>query len=557
MPINKIRRLSGKSISKNLYLISMIDSTKQVDPLILKKLVEDTKLDENICRLLILRDLDTKEKVEDHLNFRKITESSKLSNMQISVDRIMKAITEKQSIVICGDYDVDGTVSTAMMYRFFKEIGYPVNYYIPHRVEEGYGISAIGIETLVKNGAQLLISVDNGIAAFDAADKAKAMGVDLIITDHHDLIDGKIPNAFAVINPKIDPYDNCRYLSGASVAFYLINELNKRFENKVDLKKYLVLAAVASVADVVPLLKDNRIIVKKGIEMFKDHAISGLMALARSVGMYINKMTAKDIGYKLGPILNAAGRLEGADKTIQLLIEEDPVKIEELITQMKSLNLERRKLTEEAAEKLMAQVDDSEDVIVLSGDHHQGISGIVASRIKDKYHKPVIIISFDGGDIGKASARSVVGFNIKEAIGQSTHHLGGGGHYMAAGFSINKSTLADFKKQINEYAKNKVKQQLVEIDLELNKSALTSRFATQMELLEPFGAKFDYPLVKYSGKITMKKLLKDTHIMLKLDGEITVFIFFKNNINDYSMGKTVEIVGELSVSKNEIKIIAS
>lgn len=530
-------------------------SVKDINKDLIKSLVEDTKLDENTCRLLVARDLDTKEKIESHLNSKKITDSSKLSSMEKSVARILEAIEKKEKIVICGDYDVDGTVATAMLYRYFNEVNYPVSYYIPHRVEEGYGISAIGVEKLIKDGAQLLISVDNGIAAFDAALKSKELGVDLIITDHHDLIDNKIPEAFAVINPKIDPYDSCRYLSGASVAFYLINELNKKL-TPVDLKKYLVLSAVASVADVVPLLRDNRIIVKKGLQLFKDHSVKGLLHLSKSLGMYLNKLTAKDIGFKLGPILNAAGRLEGADKTIQLLIEEDDKKIEELIGQLKLLNAERRQLTEEATEKLMAMVDENDSVIVLSGEHHQGISGIVASRIKEKFKKPVIVISFDSGDIGKASARSIPGFNIKQAIEENPHHLGGGGHYMAAGFSINKDQLEAFKEEINKFASGKIESAQMEADLELSKDSLTPQFIKELEELEPFGAKFESPMVKYKGKITMRKLLKEEHIMLKVDN-ITVFMFFQNNIDSYPMNREVEVFGELSSSSGDLKIIGT
>lgn len=534
-----------------------MSNIKKTDPIIIDELVDFTCFDKNICKLLYLRGLNTPEKVKAHVKRSKVTDSSKLSQMKESVDRIVQAIENKEKIVICGDYDVDGTVSTAIMYRFFKELGYPVEYYIPHRIEEGYGISAIGVEKLVKEGAQLLISVDNGIAAFDAADKARELGIDLIITDHHDLIDNKIPEAFTVVNPKKDTIEECRYLSGAGVAFYLINEVNRRFENKVDLRKHLVLCAIASVADVVPLTLDNRILVKKGIELFKDHAIIGLMNLAKSLGMYINQLTAQDVGYKLGPILNAAGRLEGADKTIQLLIEEDEEKIEELIGQLKAINSARRQLTEDATKLLMERVNPDHSVIVVSGTHHQGISGIVASRIKDEFNKPVIVISFDTGNKGKASARSVNGFNIKDAIAQSPHHLGGGGHYMAAGFSIEKDQLDDFTNQINEYAKGKVGLQEKEIDLSLKSEDLSDSFAKQLESLEPFGAKFEYPSVRYEGKITMRRLLKDEHIMLTLDNKVTVFLFFRRDMINYPMGARVVIEGDLMASKGKFKIIGS
>lgn len=523
----------------------------------IEELVKTFKLDPNIIRLFLARGLKTEADIENFLNQKKITDSALLSGMKKSVDRIVQAINNNEKIVVCGDYDVDGTVSVAMFHRFFKEYGYEeADYYVPHRIEEGYGISAIGVEALVKKGAQLLISVDNGIAAFDAGAKAKELGVDLIITDHHDPVNNALPESFAIINPKLDEYKNCRYLSGASVAFYLINELNKALDAKINLKKYLVLAAIASIADVVPLLDDNRVLVKSGLKMLDEHGVIGLHRLITSLGLSPKSVTAKEIGYKVGPILNASGRLEGAQKTIELLIEDDHKRTDQLIKDLKELNMERRKLSEKATEDLAKKVNEKDKVIVVAGTHHQGISGIVASRLKAKFNRPVIVISFDEMGYGKASARSVPGFNIKEAIEDcKKYHLGGGGHYMAAGFSIREDQLDDFIFSINSYAALMETTYIPPTDLKLDKSQISYKFIQQLSSLEPFGAKFEVPLVEYTGKITMKKILKEAHLLIKLDNEVSYLSFFKTNIDDYKLGEEITVKGEMTVNYNKLSII--
>ena len=529
---------------------------KVADQTLINDLASKLDLDPLVVRTLVLRGLSGEE-IAELLIPAKLTDPKKLSNMNKAVDRIIQAMEKKEKIVICGDYDVDGAVATAIMHRFFTEINYPVHYYIPKRLEEGYGISALGIEKLKNEGADLLISVDNGIAAFDAGLKAKELNIDLIITDHHDLIDGKIPEAFTVVNPKIDNLPNSKFLSGAGVAFYLITQINRVLKKEVNLKKYLVLTMIASITDVVPLLKDNRAIVKMGLALIKTDGVPGLKALFSSVGLSYAQLTAKDIGYKIGPILNAAGRLEGAEKTTQLLIEDDPDKIELLIADLKRINLDRRKISNDAVEKYMDSVDPKQEVIVVSGDIHQGVLGIVAARIKEKYNKPTIIIGFDAvTGTGKASCRSINGFNIKSAIeAASEFHLGGGGHYMAAGFSIRKDQVEDFTRSINEYAKDKIQEKEYEIDLELTIDDITEKFVTDMKKIEPFGAKIEYPKVKYSGQVTHVMILKDEHIMLTVDGKVKALAFFAKDINQYRRGDYVDLIGEMSPERNSIKLI--
>jgi len=524
-------------------------------------LIEKYKLHPLIAEILYLRDIREDSQIDNLMNSKKLTNPSNLHDMSKILDRIELAISRKDKVVICGDYDVDGTVSTAILYRYFKAIDFEVDTYIPHRLEEGYGISREVVKKLANY--QLIITVDNGIGAFEAAIEAKNLGIDLIITDHHDLsADRKLPEAFAVLNPKIDNIEKCKFLSGAGLALFLVNCLENRFKRNVSLKEFVALAMIASITDVVPLLEDNRIIVKKGLE-FLQHLPLGLLMLFESLKIDLENVQAKDIGFRIGPILNAAGRLGSADKTLQLLIEENELRIMSLIESLKEINEKRKEISNEAIEKFINSVDSSKKVIVISDDIHQGVLGIVAARIKEKYNKPVIVIGFeDGEDIGKASCRSVPGFNMKFAIEATREfHLGGGGHYMAAGFVIRRDQVESFKSSVESFAcEGKFNTFTPEIELNLSIDLLDRAFLKQFESLEPFGAKFDYPLVSYSGEITSLRILKNEHLLLKFDKKITVFVFFADlsqDLNKYRVGNHLTVKGEFSVQKGQPKIIVS
>jgi len=529
--------------------------------------VKKTDLHPKILQLLESRKISSDSLINDYFSDEKLSSPLEMTNIVKICQRIKKAIDNKEQIVICGDYDADGTVSTAMMYRFFKEINYPVDWYIPHRVEEGYGISALGVEKLVsEKKAQLLISVDNGIAAFDAAKKSIELGVDLIITDHHDLIDDKIPDCFAVLNPKIDdPNKKYRYLSGAGVALYLLRALKQYLKVDVNLDKYLILATIASVADVVPLMQENRILVKKGIEILKKKydSIIGLKYLIEESGLklnFINNLTSKDIGYKIAPILNAAGRLEGAEKTILLLIEDDSALAKKYAKDLKNLNLKRREESDSLYQRVYKECKFDDSVLVFSGeDYHQGIIGVVAGRLKHELNKPVIVISIDSNGIGKASCRSIEGYNIKEAMESLNHlHLGGGGHYMAAGFSIKKENIEEFRVKINEHFKlnfNKSKEK-PSYDIELTKEDIDKNFLTQLSLMEPFGAKNESPKVKYKGQITSITVVNEKHLSITLDNKLNCWFFFEaEQLKSIQSKFIIEVIGDMSSQKNGTLII--
>lgn len=481
-----------------------------------------------IKQLLLKRGFKTEEEMMSLFQDVVLTDPFKLTNMNKICERIKQAIDNKEKIVICGDYDADGTVSTAMLVRFFKEMGYPVSWYVPHRIEEGYGISAIGVENLVKNEkAQLLISVDNGIAAFDAGDKSIELGIDLIVTDHHDVVDNRHPNCYAILNPKIETdNDSYRYLAGAGVALYLIRAMKRFFKlEKINLDKYLLLCTLASIADVVPLREENRTLVKKGLALLKDkhNQIPGLTALLEEAKInlnYLHNVSSQDIGFKVAPMLNAAGRLEGAEKTILLLIEDNYKKAKTYAEALKVLNIQRRGESDLLFEKVKNNTDFNQNVIISGGnDYHAGIIGVVAGKIKEQCRKPTIIISFnEETNIGKASCRSIEGFNIVKALDHHKELLESfGGHYMAAGFSIKKDNLELFSKNMNQYFVENFNKELMkdEVDLEMTFKDFTPDFIEQMNKLEPFGAKLELPKILYTGKVEDISTIKDAHLMIK------------------------------------------
>lgn len=526
------------------------------------------ELNAHIKSLLIKRGLKTEEEMMSLFDDKILTDPFKLTNMKKICERIKVAIENKEKIIICGDYDADGTVSTAMLVRFFREMKYPVSWYIPHRIEEGYGISAIGVENLVKNEqAQLLISVDNGIAAFDAGDKSIELGVDLIVTDHHDVVDNKLPNCYAILNPKIEQdNESYRYLAGAGVALYLIRAMKRFFKlDYINLDKYLLLCTLASIADVVPLREENRTLVKKGLALIKSkhNEISGLTALLEEAKIdlrYIHNLSAQDVGFKIAPMLNAAGRLEGAEKTIHLLIEEKYKDSKPYAEALKSLNMQRRAESDLLLEKVKNNLNFEQNVLISSGDdYHAGIIGVVAGKIKELTKKPTIIISFNPETkIGKASCRSIEGFNIVKALENSRELFEGfGGHYMAAGFSIKKENLNKFVGQINQYFKDNFDPKNIkdDYDLEMINKDFTPEFLEQMNQLEPFGAKLELPKILYTGKIEEISVIKDAHLIIKFQNNIDAWLFFDVTQLEYIQSQIyLKIIAELSVKNKKISL---
>ena len=418
-----------------------------------------------------------------------------LQDMEKVVKRIIEAKTKNEKICLYGDYDADGTAGVSVLLKFMKSQEYNVDYYIPNRLETGYGLHIASLETLIDEGVNLIITIDNGISANEQIDFCKTKNVDVIVTDHHEC-HGTLPDAFGIINPKRPNSDYpFRDLCGAGVALKLIQALITKLELSVDLQETIECVALATVADLVPLRDENRTLVSLGLE-YLNHAPMNLGIQALMKVSDIKELKAWHFGFVLGPKINAAGRLGEANRIVELLTERDPQKLTVLAEFLSEENRKRQELELKILDEALKVVETNrlfeQDILVVVGDGwHSGVIGIVASRLQEKYYGPVIVIGIENG-IGKGSCRSVDGFNIFEALSSCNDLFTGfGGHAMAAGFSIPAENIIKMASDINAYGKSvNLKDSLVKrlyYDSEIKPEEVTWERLKELELFEPCG----------------------------------------------------------------------
>jgi len=421
-----------------------------------------------------------------------------MKNMDIAVDRISKNIQNQKPILIFGDYDVDGTTGASLLYLGLKDLNAIVEYYIPHREKEGYGLSSGGIDYAQSVGADLLITCDCGINAFQPVDYANEHGVDIIITDHH-IPDKKLPNAYAVLNPK---QKGCEYpfkgLCGCGVAFKLISALSEKsgIGQNVGLN-YLDLVALATSADMVPILDKNRVLVHGGLDQLEESKSPGIHQLLVQTGLVGESLNVGKLVFGLAPKINAAGRMGDANRTVELLTTSDKTRAEELASILVRENKRRQLIQEDivndAIRLVHSQVDLENNKVVIIGAKgwHPGVVGIVASRIKDEFSRPAIVIAFDKEGIGKGSARSIPNLDLYEALSYAAKFLEGyGGHPMAAGLTVREDKFENFKslflRNVNKILTNDDLIPAISIDGEMALTDINSRFMRFLEKLGPF-----------------------------------------------------------------------
>lgn len=420
-----------------------------------------------------------------------------MNGMHEATQRVIHALTHNEKICVYGDYDVDGTCSAALMYLFLKDLGAKVETYIPNRLTEGYGISISSIDILKERGINLIITVDCGITAVEEIDYANSLGIETIVCDHHQSKE-KIPNAYAVLDP-IKPGCNYpfKHLSGAGVAFKLASAVGERIGKKELALKYLDLVALAGAADIVPLVDENRVLVKEGLDLINTNPRPGIVALLKSARMEPGNLNAGQIVFTIAPRINAVGRLGDANRAVELFTTDDHQRALELARVLEDENTERRKIDEMTFSHAMQLVDskinmDSDLGIVLHyDDWHPGVIGIVASRLVEKFHRPAVMLTTIDG-VAKGSARSIHGFNIYEAL-QSCEDLllQFGGHEAAAGLAIEIEKLDEFKERFNFVlrqnmtAENKLHE--LHIDTKLSFSEISPKFIRVLDQFAPFG----------------------------------------------------------------------
>ncbi|MCA0389850.1 MAG: single-stranded-DNA-specific exonuclease RecJ [Bacteroidetes bacterium] len=500
------------------------------DDLEIKSLADSLNISEVLAKLLIHRNIKSFPAARYFFkpDLEGLHNPFLMHGMQIAARRVIQAITSNEKILVYGDYDVDGTCSTALMYMFLKELGANVEFFIPNRLRDGYGITSHGIDHVKSTGSSLLISVDCGITAVEEAAYAKSLGIDMIICDHHQPRE-VLPAAFAVLDP-LKPGCNYpfKYLSGAGVAFKLAQAVAALLGKQSLPMKYLDLVAMAGAADIVPLSDENRILVMYGLDLINKSPRPGVLALMKATRIEPGQLNAGQIVFSIAPRINAAGRLSDAKIAVELLMTDDYSRAEELSRLLETENWERRKLDEEtlnsALEKVLRIHDLEEDMALVLHEEewHPGVIGIVASRLVELYYRPTVMLTTIDG-VAKGSARSIPNFNIYEALKHCSDLLNHyGGHQAAAGLSINIDNIPEFRRRFNILAKEQIKNDdlipQIEIDTKIKLSEITPKFLRILHQFAPFGPDNPRPVflsedVSHTGFV---RKVGHNHLLLQL-----------------------------------------
>ncbi len=466
---------------------------------LIKSLTNSLSISDVLANLLVLRNINNFDQAKTFFrpSLENLYNPFLMDGMEAATYRVIQAVSERQLICIYGDYDVDGTCSTALLYLFLKELGANVEYYIPKRLTEGYGISKSAIDFVKSKDTSLLISVDCGITAIEEAEYVKELGMDLIICDHHQPKD-EIPNALAVLDP-LKP--NCNYpfkfLSGAGVAFKLAEGVAERIGKRDLPLAYLDLVALAGAADIVPLVDENRILVKEGLNIINSNPRPGIVALIENSKNKPGNLTSGQIVFTIAPRINAVGRLGDADRAVNLLITNDKEEAFRLAKVLESENYERRKIDEDTLDDALellgnpGELKDCSAIVLHQDKWHPGVIGIVASRLVEKYYRPTIMLTTVDG-IARGSARSVSNFNIYDALKQCEDLLiHYGGHQAAAGLAVELEKIDEFKSKFNQIVQDSLsKEDLlpeIHIDSKLNFLEITPKFLRIIDQFAPFG----------------------------------------------------------------------
>jgi single-stranded-DNA-specific exonuclease len=512
----------------------------QPDPARIEALSTEAKLLPLIARLLALRGISA-ENAAPFLSpsLDQLHSPYLMRGMKIAVERLSAAIANQEGILIYGDYDVDGTTAVVVLKTAVELCGGAADFHVPHRIKEGYGIKDDVIERAAAAGIKVVISVDTGIRAFHAAETARRVGIDLIVTDHHlpEAHEG-VPNALAVLNPNQQGCDYpCKELCGAGVAFKIAQALFAKFKDAADqarlIPSFLKMVAIATIADAVPLVGENRIIARLGLEGLRRPVNGGLRALMEVSGLTGERsFAAGDVGFRLGPRINAAGRMDVARDVIELFTCKDPARCKEIAEKLNQLNLERQqeeqRIVAEIEEQLAAEPDlTGKYCMVFDGEGwHRGVVGIVASRVVEKTGRPALVIAREGEE-AHGSGRSISAFHLLDAL-ESCHELFTrfGGHEHAVGFALPSKDVPLLKQCLNVYAQTKLKPEdlvpQLQIDAEIPLSDITPELFENLGQLEPFGHGNPEPVFSSHAVNVLlpPKVLKEKHIKLRVNQKL-------------------------------------
>ena len=573
------------------WIIKSVDSPDSDRAI--SEIANDLGINKIVAKLLYNRGYTDKESAKSfiYMESEMLSNPFLLKDVELGIERIRAAVETGEKITVYGDYDVDGVTAVCTLYLYLQSVGANVEYYIPNRIGEGYGVSLPAIDNIAEGGTKLIITVDTGITATEEVEYAKTLGIDFVVTDHHECR-AEIPNASAVINPH---RPDCPYpfkeLAGVGVVFKFICAYEERVFNKTRRRaaekifaSYADLVAIGTIADVMPIKEENRIIVRYGLSMMDESKRLGLTALIEAASNRTDsqrnsrqkkksKITSGYIGYTIAPRINAAGRIKNASMAVELFLTDDPARAKEIAEELCQTNRERQseenKIMNEAYHMIDNYDIDKNPVIVLDTDHwHHGVIGIVSSRITEKYSRPSILVSFEGNegnepspnDVGKGSGRSIKGMNLVDALCYCSDHLVKfGGHELAAGLSVTRGELDNFRRLINEYAlKNLSREDMVptvEADCRISFEDVTLSLTKEFQMLEPYGISNPVPVFVMTG-LTVNEISgvsdsKHTKFVLGNGKNTLSAMYFSNSPSSLGIyvGDSVDVLFNIDINE--------
>lgn len=536
----------------------------EVDKEKVEKLKSKYGISELLATILVNKNITTQKEIEEFLNPTRndFFDPFLINDMDIAVERIRKAIETQEKVIIYGDYDVDGITSITVLKSFLKDVGLDVDYYIPNRLEEGYGLNKNAIDEIAKNKYTLMITVDCGISAIEEVNYANSLGIEVIVTDHHEPGE-ELPKALAVIdNKRKDSKYPFRELAGVGVAFKVSQALAQSMNVKEEeYLKYLDIVCVGTISDIVPLISENRVITKLGIKLLKQTRNTGLKAIINSSGY--SQINSTTISFGVAPRINACGRMGKAEQALKLLLSKDIYEVNKLTQELNNYNGERQEIEKEIFESVLNKIEqnnlDKNRTIVVGGEGwHHGVIGIVSSKITEKYFKPSILLSFEEDGTGKGSGRSIPGFDLHEALMKCENCLEKfGGHSMAVGLTLKKDKFEQFYEEFEKVAKENKTENIVPIinvDAKIELNEIDKTVVEDLKQLEPFGEANKMPVfaLKNIRIDSIRALSEGKHLKLTLRDNNQIINAIGFNIgelaNEYKIGDKVDLAGVLEIN---------
>ena len=535
----------------------------QIDEEKVEEIAKNYNINKLLAIILVNRDIIEQEQIKKFLEPKRndFYDPYQMPDMEIAVERIMKAIDNEEKIIIYGDYDVDGITSVTVLKSFLEERGIKVEEYIPNRLEEGYGLNKKAIDKIVKDGNQLMITVDCGISAIEEVDYANRLGIETIITDHHEP-GNELPKAIAVVDAKRkDNKYPFRNLAGVGVVFKLIQALGMRMGlAEKEYLKYLDIVCIGTISDIVPLVDENRVIVKLGLKLVEQTKNLGLKSIIQSSGY--NQVDSNTVSFGVAPRINACGRMGHQEEALKLFLATDANEVSELTQKLNEYNKIRQETEKNIYNEAVEEIEknklyDKNTIVVMKENWHHGVIGIVSSKITELYFKPSILLC-EEGENGKGSGRSIPGFDLYEALTKCKQSIDKfGGHSMAIGINIKKDKFEEFKEELEKIAEEQNIKEIVpilKIDAQIRLDDINKEMVESLKQLEPFGEENKMPVFAFRNlKInSIRALSEGKHLKLTLKDNKNIVNAIGFNLgelsNEYKIGDKVDVVGNLEIN---------